>query len=240
MTTIRSMIALAAFSLAGACYGGSGTADTESSSAPSYTKTCARTFCDVCRDQVSSNCSQCTSLCSRPGAYSGCSGDCSDLCSSTCSACSGPSSCEQWEVDLPLPVLDSSLFDSCLRANEACRPGAHNRSYCDYVARTMRPETVAQFECELSRACDARAECSNSGTGAGTLGSSLCERSERCGGTCDESTAGFLNRIEDTMRPELKRSLQQCIAEPSCAEFRACAYAHDALWKLDWKKDVVQ
>jgi hypothetical protein len=32
------------------------------------------------------------------------------------------------------------------------------------------------------------------------------------------------------------RSVQQCTAEPSCAEFEACAAAHDALWQLPWEK----
>lgn len=235
MSIIRLIFSLAAFVSLGACSGGSADTTPSRSSGPPYTKTCARTLCDTCRDRVSSNCSQCTSLCSRPGAYSGCFSDCSDICSSTCSACSGPSSCEQWEVALPVPALDEPLYESCLRTQETCSPSDYDRSYCNYFARTMRPETIGEFDCVFNSGCDASEQCPKSDQ-SGTLGTAFCERADRCGQPCRDSHAGFLNGIEKTLRPELKSSLQQCIAEPSCAEFKACARAHDELWQLAWEK----
>jgi hypothetical protein len=199
-----------------------------------YVKTCARTNCDLCQETVSSSCRRCTTVCSQPGAYSGCFNDCSDICTSPCDSCSGPSSCREWKVEVPIPPLDPPLYDACLRVAGACWEGDYDYSYCNLFARTMQPDTVRWLECLFNLSCDAMT-CDTVLPSIGTLGTTFCERSRDCGRACSDGSVLLLNDFENTLRPELKRSVEECIAEPSCGDFEACARAHDDVWALAWE-----
>jgi hypothetical protein len=140
----------------------------------------------------------------------------------------------EWTVDLPEQVLDQALYDQCLNAENTCSPDDYDGSFCNYVARTMQPSKIKYFECRLGNACD-DAACAEPAS-AGALGTEYCDRAQQCGTPCRESDPIFLNSIEQSLRPELARSLRQCIAEDTCSVFKACAAAHEALWQLAWER----
>lgn len=215
--------------LAWGCGGGSD-ASPGTSTAGGYTKSCARTTCDTCREQVSSNCRECTRVCSRSSAYSGCAADCSDLCRSTCSACSGPERCEQWQIDLPPLEPNLEVFERCLRARRACRPGEDHLATCQYSAQLMNLRLIERLECVASHGCTVDAGCAATQIPPGAAGTKFCDRSASCGVPCLEGEALHLNTLEPTLRPEVEHSLKQCLAELTCVDFRMCSEALRPLW----------
>lgn len=234
MNVIRWFLVLpGVFPLLWACSSGGHDGGSASAGA-AYTKTCTLTACESCREDVDVACSECESLCVSPYADLSCFSTCRSICGTRCSSCSGNDSCLEWEVDLPEPVLNQALYDKCLAVENACSPDDYDGSFCNYIARTMQPSKIEELECRLSNGCNDSA-CDGSPF-VGTLGTEYCARAERCGQPCRESDPIFLNSIEQTVRPELARSLRQCIAEDTCSVFKACAAAHQALWQLAWEK----
>ena len=219
------------FSLLWACSGGT---EASRGAGAAYVKTCALTACQSCRDDVEASCSECHDLCRSPYADSSCFATCSSICSTTCRSCSGSESCLEWEVKLPEPPLDQTLYDACLATRNACTPGDYDQSYCNYFARTMKPSSVDRFNCMLSEGCESP-DCQQLAS-VGTLGAEYCKRSTECGKPCSDDDLRFLSSIESTLRPELERSLRQCMAEDTCSVFKACDAAHETLWQLAWEK----
>lgn len=236
MTLLQRFSALlGAIPLLVACSSGDGGGDGGFGiSGAAYTKTCAKTACESCRDDVADACSECQNICSSPYADLSCFSTCRDICGTSCRACTGSDSCLEWEVQLPTPQLDQTLYDACLAARNACTPTDYDASYCNYLARTMKPSTADSLACLVNNACDV-SKC-DAPTDAGTLGIDFCARAAQCGKPCKESEPGFLNSIEHDLRPELLRSMRQCIAEDICSVFEACGAAHENLWQLAWEK----
>jgi hypothetical protein len=110
-----------------------------------YTKTCVKTVCDSCRDDISAACGDCYDLCRNSSDVS-CLSTCKSICRSDCSVCSNPTSCDQWQVSLPEPELDASLYDKCDASRRACFP-EQDDSVCASAA--------AYFECRATKGCDA-------------------------------------------------------------------------------------
>jgi hypothetical protein len=209
-----------------ACHGSD---DRSSSSGASYSKTCVRNPCEVCEDTVVSACNRCNDLCSRPGAYAGCFSDCGDICGTSCSACSETNTCQEWKVEVPIPELDPALYDLCLRSNAACFPDEDPYPGCNIAARTLQPKVSSWYECLLSQSCDT-AGCNGTWPSLGTMGTAFCARKDHCGNACFEGFAHALDDLENALHPQLKRSVQECIAELSCAEFEACSSALERIW----------
>jgi hypothetical protein len=236
MSIVRwRLVVFGVFPLLGACGGGSGgDAEGSANAGASYTKTCTRTVCQSCKEDVDAACSECEDLCASPYADISCFSTCRSICGTRCASCSGSDSCLEWQVELPEPALDQALYDKCLAAENTCSPDDYDGSFCNYIARTEPPSRIKDIECRLSNACAVSA-CRGLPF-SGTLGTEYCARAEQCGQPCQESQPSFLNSVERVLRPELARSLRQCIAEDTCSVFKACAAAHDALWQLAWEK----
>jgi hypothetical protein len=226
------LLLVGVLSLVCAC-SSSSTVEDDAVGQAAYTKTCKLTACDSCRDDVSAACSECYDLCRSPYADSSCYSTCSDICHTQCRSCAGSQVCEEWTVTLLPPTLDQALYDKCLATETACTPDAYDRSYCNYIARTMQSTMGKEFECFATKGCDA-AECSVEPS-LGTLGTSYCERAARCGKPCRDSDAPFLNSVERILRPELVRGVRECIAEETCSVFESCGDAFEQLWQLAWE-----
>ena len=233
MTTIIPGV-LALVGAAALCAGCSVSGD-ESSDVGSgqwYEKTCLQTFCESCREEISSHCSECHRIC----RDSSCSSTCTDICHTECRSCSGESACEEWAATMPLPALDQRLYDVCLEATDTCSDTDYSQSYCNYVARTLRPEAIAPFSCWLDHSCDLTPCSPKPNDAPPTLGHEYCDRAAACSRDCREGDVAFLNDRDSDLRPELERGLRHCIAEETCEEFRACAQAYDDLWQLAWER----
>jgi hypothetical protein len=133
--------------------------------------------------------------------------------------CSEPPICEAWQAVWPQPALDPRLYDACLKMANTCTPEEGSHAYCNIVARWLKPEVTAAFECEVEHGCSQLEACGlPTSPGEPTL-AKYCQRAASCNQPC---VVGPHIPLEGWLRPELERGLRQCMAEASCSRFEAC------------------
>ena len=185
--------------------------------------------------------------------------DCWTACLSLgdCSACarlaSEPSWCNQCRYDRSPPALQpcvdlgfsfhrAAVEDASVR--EACRRSLATATACGVTivgdpcpdrARVQRTEMSAVYDCRSAAGCDAEAYVACEAPPAvHGLEPTVCGLlSARCGTTCSDELAWWLERYDGWLRYDVVAALQICLDTPACGDYVECVNAWSAAVRGD-------